>query len=485
VTATATAGWTVQAYRFALDPAPAQARALASHAGAARRAFNVMLAAVKANLDQRAAERSYGLDGDALTPSLNWSAYGLRREWNIRKHTVAPWWRENSKEAYAAGCANLGAALGNWSASKKGSRKGPRAGFPRFKAKHRDTPSVTFTTGAIRVEPDRRHVRLPVIGTVKTHESTRKLARRMEAGTARITTATIRFERGRWFVSFVAHVQRAAGRPAHVPAEAPVIGVDLGVRDLIVAATLDGAEIARRPAPPQLRRAQRRVRALQRKAARQHGPYDPAAKSWREPSHGWVKTQQLIRREHTRIANLRTDHLHKTTTRLAQRHQVIGVETLAPGNMARRGGRRKRGLNRALANASLGTLTRLLGYKAGWYGCRLVAADRFFPSSKTCSRCGAVKTKLPLSERTFACGQCGLVLDRDRNAAINLARHALAATTGGSGPLVTGGADGKTRHRPGGQPPGPDPARGVETGTRAGDAPCAAGGTATPKGAAA
>ena len=80
----------VQAYRFALDPTPAQARALASHCGASRVAFNTMLAAVKANLDQRAAERTYNVTADALTASLGWSAYSLRREWNRRKTVAAP-----------------------------------------------------------------------------------------------------------------------------------------------------------------------------------------------------------------------------------------------------------------------------------------------------------------------------------------------------------------------------------------------------------
>lgn len=424
-----TGQWTLQAYRFALDPAPAQAEALAGHCHAARKAYNVMLAAVKANLDQRRAERSYGIAEADVTPGMNWSAYGLRRQWNRRKEQVAPWWRQYSKEAYACGCARLAAGLKNWNESKRGKRAGRRAGFPRFKSKHRATLSCTFTTGAIHVGADRKHVTLPVIGTVKTHESTRRLARRLEAGTARITTATIRLERGRWFVSFAAHVQRRTGRPAHAPHSAPVIGLDLGVRDLLVAATPDGQEVARLRAPKPLKMAQRAIRALNRKAARQHGPHEPGAPRGtprREPSRGWRRTQAQLSKVHARVANLRTDALHKATTALAQQHQVIGVEDLAVQNLTRRGGIRKRGLNRSLADASLGTLSRLLGYKSGWYGSTLVPADRFYPSSKTCSSCGAVKAKLPLHERTYHCGTCSLVLDRDRNAAINLAKHALA-----------------------------------------------------------
>lgn len=160
-------GWTAQAYQFALDPTPAQVEALGSHAGAARFAYNVMLAAVKANLDQRAAERSYGIVERDLTPTMSWSFQSLRKDWNQRKHTVAvradgtPWWPENSKEVYASGCRALSEALANWDASRKGVRNGPRMGFPRFKTKAGATKKFTFTTGPIRLEPDRHHITLP------------------------------------------------------------------------------------------------------------------------------------------------------------------------------------------------------------------------------------------------------------------------------------------------------------------------------------
>ena len=104
------AGWTAQGYRFALDPTPKQVETLCSHAGGARFAYNTMLAAVKANLEQRAAERSYGIAENDLTPSMNWSFQSLRNDWNRRKHTVAvgadgtPWWPQNSKEVYANAC---------------------------------------------------------------------------------------------------------------------------------------------------------------------------------------------------------------------------------------------------------------------------------------------------------------------------------------------------------------------------------------------
>lgn len=423
-------GWVLQAYQYALDPTSAQVVALESHAGGARFAFNTMLAAVKANLDQRKAERSYGIPDDQLTPVVSWSFQELRNRWNQIKHQVAvrdngsPWWQDNSKEAYANAVANLAEALSNWDDSRTGERKGPKMGFPKFKHKGRAAKSFTFTTGAMRVEPSRHHVTLPVLGTIHTHESTRKLGRRLESGTARILSATVRFPRGRWLVSFTCAVRR---RPAtlfaSVTADVPVVGIDAGVKDLLVVAGPDGIEIARHTAPREFKRALRKLRALQRKAARQRGPWNVAARQKQDASRGWESTQAEITRAHARVANLRANRIHKLTTSLAKTHQVIGGETLAVKNMMRRpkpkpdpdnpgaflpnGATAKTGLNRALADAGLGEMFRQLDYKTRWYGSHLVKADRWFPSSKMCSGCGAVKTKLHLWERVYSEPRCG------------------------------------------------------------------------------
>ena len=442
-----------------------------------------MLAVVKANLDQRAGERSYGIAEDDLTPTMSWSFQSLRNEWNRRKHTVAiggdgtPWWSENSKEVYANACWALSEALSNWAASRKGARRGQRMGFPRFKTKTGAVKKFSFTTGSIRVEPDGKHVTLPRLGTIKTHETTRKLARRLEAGSARILKATVRLERGRWMVSFGCIVQRDSGRPAHVKPGATVVGIDAGVKDLIVVADPDGTELARHRAPRELKQAQRTLRALQRKAARQVGPWDEMTRTKRDPSHGWICTQREIGRAHARVANLRADRIHKLTARLSQEHGVIGAETLAVKNMMASGGARKRGLNRALGDAGLGELLRQFDYKTGWYGARIIKADQWFPSSKLCSGCGAVKTKLHLAERTYGCDSCGLTIDRDLNAAVNLARYAQRETDPSTG-VVTGGADRKS------SPCGD--AGGSETRTRAAVGDNAnGGGSASPKGEAA
>jgi putative transposase len=428
-------GWVAQAYRFALDPTPPQEESLRSHAGARNFAFNTMLAAVKANLQQRAAETTYGLAADELTPCLGWSMRSLRNEWNRIKHVKAvrddgtPWWDENSKEAYASGCQALANALENWSASRKGNRNGPRIGFPRFRSRRRSVKKFTFTTGAMRVEPDRRHVVLPRIGRVRTHESTRKLARRLEAGTARILSATVSLVGGRWQCAFQVIVHGKV-RPAHAHrSEHPVVGVDVGVNDLLVVATAAGVEVARVAAPKPLTRAQSRLRAAQRQAARRCGPYDPDTQARREPSKRWERATARVGRIHARVAAIRAHALHHATTALATRHDVIAVEHLAAKNMAHRGGRRKRGLNRALGDAAIGRIRTQLGYKTTWYGTELVTAPRFFTSTQLCSRCGA-KTKLRLRDRVYRCRNGCPSMCRDLNAAINLARLGDPTTRG-------------------------------------------------------
>lgn len=479
-------GWVAQAYRFALDPTPRQRRSLASHVGAARFAHNHMLALVKAVLDQRQAERSYGIAEDDVTPSIGWSLPALRKVWNQRKHACAPWWAENSKEAYNTGLDSLARALDNWSRSRTGERRGRPVGFPRFKS-GRSRRSVRFTTGVIRVEPDRHHVTLPRVGTIRVHESTRRLARRIETGRARVLSATVGQDAGgRWHCAF-STVVAVKQRPAHVPHPAePVVGVDVGVKadGLLVVATPGGREIDRVSAPKSLTRARGRLRVLQRQAARRQGPYDPAARCRRSPSKRWAKTQRRIARVHLHSANVRRDVLHKATTALAQRHQVIVVETLNVSGMRTAGGARKKGLNLALADAAAAEVRRMLGYKTRWYGSTLVEADRYFPSSKLCSACGRRKPNLALAERIYECAYCGVALDRDHNAAINLARLGEAHLLGESSPADSGSVAGRgATHEP--EPAHAGDAGGHETSTPHNPTQVDKTGTAVPQGTAA
>lgn len=394
----------LQAYQFALDPTRTQNAALRSHCGGQRRAFNWGLARIKANLDQRAAEKTYDIPEDQLTPSLSWSAYSLRKDWNQAKDEVAPWWAENSKEAYSSGLANLATALGNWADSKKGKRKGPQVRFPRFNGK-RAGLSCRFTTGAFGLADDRRHVKLPRIGTVRTPESTRTLARHIERGTARIRSATVSHRAGRWFVAFSVEVTRVDPVPRRP--DTPV-GVDLGIKSLAVLST--GETI---PNPKRLETAQRELRRLQRQAARRLGP---DKRTRRQPSRRWRKTQARTATLHTTVANARRDGLHKISTRVVRTFGAVVVEDLNVAGMTK-----NRRLARHVAGVGMAELRRQIEYKAAWSGVHVHVADRWYPSSKTCSACGVVKAKLRLSERVFRCDQCGLALDRDLNAARNLA----------------------------------------------------------------
>lgn len=196
-------GFLARGFRFEVEPtSPEQRLRIAQHFGARRYAHNWALAQVKANLDARTA--------DPAVPPLAWDSYRLRRQWNQAKHEVAPWWRECSKEAYASGITDLVAALGNWSDAKHGRRAG-RVGFPRFKARHRDRGRVRFTTGALRLEADRRHLTLPVIGRLRCKENTRRLERPVAQGRARVLSMTLceQGRGGRLFVSVQAIVAKA------------------------------------------------------------------------------------------------------------------------------------------------------------------------------------------------------------------------------------------------------------------------------------
>jgi len=421
----------VRAYRFALDLTPTQQRMVLAHAGAARVAHNWALAKVKAVMDQRVAERSYGVPDEQLTESVSWSLPALRKAWNAAKPQAAPWWAEVSKEAFNTGLDALARGLKNWADSRTGKRAGRPVGFPRFKSRRRTTPSVRFTTGAIRVEPARMHVVLPRLGRLKLHESARKLARRIEAGTARIMSATVRRDGGRWFVSFTAEVDRADRAPARPQS---VVGVDVGIKHLAVLSTGELVDN-----PRHLTAARSRLRALGRSLSRKTGP---DRRIGRRPSKRWERAAAGLGRAHARVGNLRRDGLHKLTTRLAREHGTVVVEDLNVTGMLA-----NRKLARHIADAGFAEIRRQLDYKTTWNGGRMLVADRFYPSSKTCSGCGTVKTKLALSEREYQCEACGLVIDRDRNAALNLAALAAQYDTAGSGPVAGRGADQKTRVR--------------------------------------
>ncbi|MEX5713081.1 IS607 family element RNA-guided endonuclease TnpB [Parafrankia sp. FMc6] len=395
-----------QAYRFALDPNDAQLADLRRHAGAARFAYDWGLARVKAALEQRDAEKSYGLTGDLLTP-VPWTLPALRRAWNAAKNEAAPWWSECSKEAYSSGLDQLARGLKNSAGSRTGKREGKRVGFPRFKKRGRARDSFRYTTGAYGPASDLQ-VKLPRLGRVKVHEAMGVLTGRLAAGSARLLGATESRTAGRWFVAFTVEVDREIHpNPSARQRAGGAVGVDAGVKHLAVLST--GEQVDN---PKPLARSLRRLRSASRAYARS-----------KPGSAGRRQRAAALGRLHAHVANQRRDGLHKLTTRLATTHDTVIVEDLHVAGMVR-----NRRLARAVSDTGMAEIRRQLTYKTVWYGSRLHVADRWYPSWKTCSGCGWRNPSLTLADRTFACQSCGLVIDRDLNAAVNL-RNLVAAST--------------------------------------------------------
>jgi IS605 OrfB family transposase len=244
-------------------------------------------------------------------------------------------------------------------------------------------------------------------------------------------SATVRRDGGRWHVAFCVEVDRAQWTPAR---PGNVVGVDLGIKYLAVLSTGELVDN-----PRHLAAAQQRMRTLGRALSRRTGP---DRRTSRRASKRWERASARLGRAHARVSNLRRDRLHKLTTRLATTYGTVVIEDLNVTGMLA-----NRKLARHIADAGFAEIRRQLTYKTSWNGGRLLVADRWYPSSKTCSGCGTAKAKLALSERTYTCEACGLVIDRDRNAARNLAVLAAAFDTAGSGPVAARGADRKTRVR--------------------------------------
>ncbi|HEY0934216.1 MAG TPA: RNA-guided endonuclease TnpB family protein [Trebonia sp.] len=355
-------GWSVR-----LEPSPEQAARFRRDDGARRFARNWAVEQIHAAM--HADPETGGYD------SAVWSPYELRKRWNQVKHQVAPWWTECSKEAYSNGIADAVTALKNWHSSKRGDREGLRMRFPRFRKKGKDSVRCTYTTGALRVD-DSRHVVLPGVGRVRTAENLRLIYRHIRHGTGRLLSATVREKNGRWRVSL--RLEIIPPRPPEARRDA--VGVDAGIgQDLLVIMRSDGTVVRRVANPKALRK---------------------------------------VARVYTRVTAIRADTIHKATSELAKTHGQIVIEDLCLRGFAR--GMRKH--RKAWAEAAFGEFCRQLTYKCGWYGSELWIADRFYPSSKTCSACGQINAELTLSDRRWTCQVCGTRHDRDENAGINLAR---------------------------------------------------------------
>ena len=212
----APAGVIVRGWTVTLEPSPEQAARFRRDCGARRFAYNWAVAQIKVSFGVGQETGEYD--------SAVWSAYSLRKRWNQVKGEAAPWWAENSKEAYAGGIAGAVTALTNWRDSRTGKREGPAVRFPRRKKKTRDRLRCTYTTGALRVEGPRTVV-LPGAGGVRTAENIRPLWRHIRRGTGRVMSATIREKAGRWSVSLRLEIT-APSQPAP---RTSTVGADAGI----------------------------------------------------------------------------------------------------------------------------------------------------------------------------------------------------------------------------------------------------------------
>ncbi|WP_414582928.1 RNA-guided endonuclease InsQ/TnpB family protein [Scytonema sp. PCC 10023] len=340
---------------------------LAKHAGVARHAWNWGLGLTKAILNHNKLNPQQKIKFPTSIDLHKWLVALVKSEYD--------WYYEVSKCAPQFALRNLRQA---W--EKCFSKK---AGVPKFKKKGRDD---SFTLdGTIKVIGDTQ-IQVPVIGVLKTYES-------LPSG-LKPKTVTISRKADRWFISFKIETDR---KPT--PKRFDVVGVDLGILNLAVLSTGEvfcGAK---------------KTRQLQKKLERLQ---------WRNrhkqlKSKNWSDTNIKIARLHNQIANIRTDYLHKLTTYLAKNHGKIVIENLNVSGMLS-----NQKLSKAISDGGFYEFKRQLEYKCQLYGSKLIIADRWFPSSKTCYCCGEKKESLSLKERVFECSKCGWIGDRDLNAALNL-----------------------------------------------------------------
>jgi putative transposase len=369
-----------QAYRYELDPNVVQRILLAKHAGAARFAYNWGLGKRIERFETKEGKEKFT------------SAMEQHKELNVLKTIEYSWMYEVSKCAPQEALRDLERAFRNFWNGRKAGRD---TGFPKFKKK--GINDSFRLTGSIHVK-ERRHIRLPRLGIIRTKEDTGKFK-------GHILSATVSREADRWYASLTVETER----PDPLPVHGEVVGIDVGLTTFVVQS--DGIKV---DAPKPLQKALKRLAKVQRQHSKKV-----------KGSHNRRKSAFKISRIHRRVKNIRSDFLHKTSTALAKTKSVIVIEELHVKGMMQ-----NRKLSRHIADVGWGELRRQLEYKTRWYGSKLVIAPRFFASSKACSVCGYVMTDMDLSVRTWSCPDCSSVHDRDINAALNLKKYHTGSSPG-------------------------------------------------------
>ncbi len=368
-------------YNYRLYPTPGQQQALARTFGCARVVFNDGLsarqAAYQAGLPNVTdAELSARLTAAKATPERAWL-------------------RDVSAVVLQQALADLNAAYRNFFASLKGERQGPKIGPPRFRSRKDRRQAIRFTANArFKVLPGGK-LRLPKIGDVSVRWS-----RPLPYDPSSVTV--IRDSADRFFASFVVETE-----PGPLPPAEPVTGIDLGLNHFAVLS--DGTKIS---SPRFLRRAEKNLKRRQRDLSRKQ-----------KDSCNRDKARLKVARAHARVADARRDFHHQLSTALIRDNQAVAVEDLAVSGLARTR------LAKSVHDAGWSGFVGMLEYKARLYGRTFIRIGRFEPTSRTCSACGAKDGPKPLHVREWTCPACGAQLDRDINAAVNVARAAGLAVT--------------------------------------------------------
>lgn len=441
----------LRAYRFCLDPTRAQRQMLARHAGAARWGFNhrlgvlrdghrrykqeVAFATYDHDVDEAGAREIVKAAGGVRTASRYEQAKEVTALCKTHRERMAAdpdaddaWMHLVNRHAIVGGMKNADRAWSNWQASVSGVRPGPKVGYPQFKKKGESRSSFTLfhhkKRPGIRLDTYRR-LRLPTIGQVRLHDSGKRLGRAIARGDATIRSVTVSRSGHRWYASVLVEQQHQTRQPSRRQRAAGAVGVDLGVK---ATAALSSGELV--PNPKVKATLAARIAKTNRALARS-----------KKGSNRSRRLRARLGRLHHLEALERGRHTHALTKRLATGWSDVAIEDLNVAGMVRsaRGTvdnpgsnvRAKAALSRGILDVAPGEVRRQLEYKTSWYGSRLHVVDRWAPTSKTCSSCGEVKPKLSLDERTFQCDDCGLVMDRDVNAARNIAALAAVSTEGG------------------------------------------------------
>lgn len=267
-------------------------------------------------------------------------------------------------------------------------KSGDKPGYPKFKSRHKSKPSFEPWDGG-RISVKAKKIRIPNLGFVRMREMLRF--------SGKIVKGVVYQEGGRWFVSISVETEHAKPRTGDAD-----IGIDLGCKEMAVCSDgqrFEGAKPLRRLAV----KLARESRSLAKKV---------------KGSANRAKAKLKLQRIHSRISNIRKDYIHQMTTSIVLANARIAIEDLAVDAM--RSGLR---LGKSVSDNALAEVRRQLDYKSKLYGSRLFIVDRWFPSSKTCSKCGHVKKDLTLSDRQYECAECGMVTCRDLNASINLMKQ--------------------------------------------------------------